>query len=159
MKKIEIRRLSPLAVIPYKAHPDDAGFDVVAPRDFRLHPGRNVIPLEFAISLPKWHEAKIEPRSGFASKGFEAYVSAESTEPIRINADVIVGKIDCGYQGSVGVIVNNHQPCTFHVKAGTRIAQLTIYELPHISGFTEVEKFDCDSLRGAEGFGSSGTTI
>ena len=157
--KVKIRKLTPQAIIPSKAHPDAAAFDVTTPRDYLLRPGRNTISLEFAIDIPRWHEAKIEPRSGFSSKGIEAYELCNPNEPTRIDADVIVGKIDCGYHGAVGVIVNNRQGSEYLVKAGTRLAQLTVYELPQISGFKEVEEFDVETDRGAMGFGSSGTTI
>lgn len=157
--KVKILKLTPQAIIPSKAHPDDAAFDVTTPRDFLLQPGRNTISLEIAIDVPRWHEAKIEPRSGFSSKGIEAYEPCNPNEPIRIDADVIVGKVDCGYHGAVGVIVINRQGAEYLVKGGTRIAQLTFYELPRISGFKEVEEFDEETDRGSMGFGSSGTTI
>lgn len=74
--------------------------------------------------------------------------------PRRFDCDVIEGKIDSDYRGRVGVIVHNHD-CTFLVKAGTRIAQMTFSKVES-PVFEEVEKLS-ETERGARGYGSTGT--
>ena len=149
--KVRIKKLSPEAVIPVKATPGSAGYDVVVPRDTIVREGRQIIPLDLAIELPYGYEAKIEPRSGYSSKGFAGTVA--DTE-YRFYADVLPGKIDSDYRGSIGVIVHSHEKRQFMVKAGQRIAQLTIYKC-ETAEFVEVDDLS-DSDRGNGGFGHSG---
>lgn len=76
--------------------------------------------------MPEGYEAKVEPRSGYSSKGFEAY---EADSKRRIDADVIVGKIDSDYRGEIGVIVHSRENKNFFIHKGQRIAQLTFYKV------------------------------
>lgn len=165
MKKIKIKLLSRGARIPEKAHSGDAGFDVFIPRDTIIKPGRNMIPLDIAIELPEWHQAQIEPRSGFSSKGIEGRYfifenpqtgDRELGELKRWDADVIHGKVDACYRGNIGVIIKSYEKRPFALEAGTKIAQMTIYELPHVAGFTVADDLS-DTDRGEDGFGSSGS--
>lgn len=164
MKNIRIKFLSEDAIMPKKAHSGDAGFDVFVPRDTVVFPGRQTILLDFALELPEWHQAQIEPRSGFSSKGIEGYYYIirdqltglrECGELKRWDADVIHGKIDSCYRGNIGVIINSHECRPFTIEAGTKLAQMTIYELPHITGF-EVSDELTETDRGDNGFGSTG---
>lgn len=148
---VKILRLSKDAVIPHKATPGSAAYDVFVPRDIQVRPGRQTIPLDIAIELPVGYEAKIEPRSGYSSKGFSGTLA--DTE-YRFDADVIVGKIDSDYRGNIGVIVHSREPRLFTIKAGQRIAQLTIYKCESVN-FCEVSELS-NSSRGAMGFGHSG---
>lgn len=118
-------RLSPDAIIPKKATKGAIAYDVYLPRDYAVCGGRQVLSLDLAMELPYGYEAKIEPRSGYASKGMEAEVNGYQ---VRVNADVITGKVDSDYRGGIGVIINSHEPVAFVLKAKTRIAQLTIYK-------------------------------
>jgi len=45
---------------------------------------------------------------------------------MRFNCDVLVGKIDPGYKGSVKVILKNDD-VQFTIPEGTKIAQMTFY--------------------------------
>lgn len=154
---VKIKKLHPDAVIPTKATPQSIGYDLYVRQDICIEHKRQVIPLGFAIELPEGIEAKIEPRSGFSSKGIEGFALHEGkpgvmlfTEPLRhlndsdendsdelwqridkserFNADVLVGKIDPDYRGEVGVILRNNEPNKkFLITKGTRIAQMTFY--------------------------------
>ena len=148
---VKILRLSETAIIPCKATPGSAAYDVFVPRDMQVRPGRQTIPLDLAIELPHGYEAKIEPRSGYSSKGFSGTLA--DTE-YRFDADVIVGKIDSDYRGNIGVIVLSREPRLFTIKAGQRIAQLTIYKCES-ANFREVSELS-NSSRGSKGFGHSG---
>lgn len=161
--EIKIKKLTEDAIIPKKATPGSAAYDIYCPRLVRLANGRQVIKLGFAMELPKGYEAKIEPRSGYSSIGFpvlsfEPFMhNGKMIEPneIRVNADVIVGKIDSDYRGEVGVIVKADMDCCHRiVSAGQRIAQMTIYKVEDVE-FEEVEELS-KTERGERGYGSSG---
>ena len=154
--EIKIKKLHENAIIPKKATEGAAAYDLYLPKDYMIHIGRNVLPLNFAIELPIGFEAKIEPRSGFSAKGFEGrYVKAETGEEFvkRYDADVIVGKIDSDYRGDVGVIVKSNE--TFIVNKGTRIAQMTIYKVEDVD--FELSEELSETERADGGFGHTGT--
>ena len=149
--KIKFKMLSELAFLPKKGTNGAAAYDVYVPKSTFVKEGRQVIPLDFGIELPYGYEAKIEPRSGFSSKGMEGLYS--STERRRFDCDVLQGKIDSDYRGNVGVIVHNRD-CEFLLERGTRIAQLTIYKVEDIE-FEITDELN-ESERGTGGYGSTG---
>lgn len=151
--KIKFKPLSELAFMPKKATNGAAAYDVYLPRDIKVENGRQVIPLDFAIEIPYGYEGKIEPRSGFSSKGMEGYVE-RIVEPYhtRFECDVIQGKIDSDYRGCVGVIVRNLS-LPFFMTRGTRIAQLTIYKVEDAE--FELSEELSETERGEGGYGST----
>lgn len=174
---VKIKMLSDKAKMPKRATEGSVAFDVYVPEDTVVRRGRQVIPLQFAIELPdKYYEAKIEPRSGFSLKGIEGYalclksevtfdpqlvggVGIKDVEYIALqtdhfDADVLVGKIDSDYRDSVGVIINNRDNRDFLLKAGTRIAQMTIYKTAE-AVFVESDKLSETDRDG--GYGHTGT--
>ena len=66
---------------------------------------------------------------------------------------MLVGKIDSDYRGEVGVIIKSDDDKEFVIKAGTRIAQMTFYNVPE-TVLTEVEELTETEREG--GFGSTG---
>ena len=148
--KIKIKKLTVNAFIPTKANKGAAAYDVYTPESIIVKTGRQIIPLDFAIEIPHGYEAKIEPRSGYSSKGMEGLLSI--TEKRRFDCDVIQGKIDSDYRGCVGVIVKNND-VPFMLERGQRIAQLTIYKVED-SEFKEVKEL-AKTERGDGGFGST----
>lgn len=174
--RVKIKKLHPDAVIPTKATSQSVGYDVYVRQDICIEHPRQVIPLGFAIELPDGIEAKIEPRSGFSSKGIEGFalVNRNTRDPRicvrgdelfqridqseRFNADVLVGKVDPDYRGEIGVIVRNNEPGKpFLIAKGTRIAQMTFYPVAQFpGGFEEVEELS-ETERADGGFGHSGT--
>lgn len=163
---IEIIKLSDGAIVPTKATEQSIGYDVFLPKDYRIEMGRQVLPLDFSLAMPSLVEAKIEPRSGFSAKGILAkvYRSETSYEERRIDADVIVGKIDPDYRGNVGVIIKCNETSKYGIvlPKGLRIAQMTFYKTESVT-LSEVKDFSVtadkeENLRGAGGFGSTGTT-
>lgn len=151
--EIKVKKLSGKAIIPTKMTNGSAAYDLFAPFDQILVHGRQVIDLYLAIELPEGYEAKIEPRSGYAAKGFVGALDNTQEPNIRFDCDVIVGKIDSDYRGGIGVIVcNRDRP--FFIKRGQRIAQLTIYKVEEAE-FTEVEKLS-ETERETGGFGHTG---
>lgn len=158
---MKIKLLSSDARIPTKGSDEAAGYDLYVPRDFYMIPGRNIVPLDFAISLDPGKHAHIRPRSGFSAKGMEGYKPDSNFEsgydPVaqRFDADVIQGTVDSDYRGNVGVLVKSYESKPFLVTAGTRIAQMVI--LRH-SDEEIVPTNELDTTnRGEGGYESTGT--
>lgn len=151
--KVKFKKLNGEAIIPRKATGGSAAYDVYIPDDISVTSGRQIIPLGFSMEIPSGYEAKIEPRSGFSSKGMEGLSGSKDG---RFDADVIVGKIDSDYRGNIGVIINNRSPFEFLLKKNTRIAQMTFYKA-EVAEFVETDTLS-DSERGSGGFGSTGNS-
>jgi dUTP pyrophosphatase len=135
--------LDPDAVLPRRAHPGDAGYDLCALEDLVLGPGeRAMVRTGIAIELPDGHAGWVVPRSGLAARHGIALVNAP-------------GLIDAGYRGEVRVLLLNTDPgAEFEVAAGDRIAQLVVAAVaaPEV---VEVEALK-ESARAEGGFGSTG---
>ena len=148
--KIKFKPLSELAIMPKKATQGAAAYDVYIPQNTTIRQGRQIVPLDFAMEIPYGYEAKIEPRSGYSSKGMEGIYEIDKQR--RFDCDVIQGKIDSDYRGCVGVIVRNNG-VQFMIERGTRIAQLTIYKVEDAE-FEIVEDLS-ETKRGDGGYGST----
>lgn len=144
-------------MMPKKATPFDAAYDVYVPEDTDLKIGRQCIDLKFRMELPHGMAAFIRSRSGYSLKGIEATVVGMIGEEynVRINADVITGLVDEKYRDSVGVLLNFHFYEGFYkriyLKKGTRIAQMQIVSVPD-TVMVEVDELDMTDDRGG-GFG------
>jgi dUTP pyrophosphatase len=140
---LRVRRLDPAAVLPRRAHPGDAGYDLCALEAVTLGPGeRAQVRTGIAIELPDGHAGWVVPRSGLAARHGIALVNAP-------------GLIDAGYRGEVQVLLlNTDRETAFAVAPGERIAQLVVAAVaaPEV---VEVEELT-GSVRGAGGFGSTG---
>lgn len=146
METIGIKRLSEDALIPMKATDGAACFDLYVPKDTPIHKGRNIVPLDIAIELPRGTYAEIRPRSGFSAKGMEDVTGC------RRDADVLHGCIDDDYRGNIGVIIRSED--FFILGKGTRVAQMLIADY-HQCCLEEIEDLT-ESERGEGGFGSTG---
>lgn len=150
---MKIKFLSEGAVMPTKADVGAAGYDLYVPCDSLVHPGRNIIPLDFAMELDHTFEATIRPRSGFSAKGMEGVLKNGKTT--RVDADVLLGTIDETYRGNVGVIIKSYETEPFIITRGTRIAQMVISQC--FMGDLELANELSETERGEGGFGHSGT--
>lgn len=139
---IQFIKLSKFGVMPTKAHEHDMGFDLYSSEDSVIIPGgqNRVCSTDIAIDIPVGWGAKIESRSGNASKK---------------NFFCIGGIIDAGYRNSIGVIVYNYDKTDRQIRRGEKIGQLLFHQVPKIN-FIEVEKFEEETARGLNGFGSTG---
>src|SRR5690625_1787771 len=148
---VGFKRLSDGATIPTKAHASDSGFDLAASADVIIEPGETkVVPTGIAVELPEGYEAQVRPRSGVTAK-----------TKLRVQ----LGTIDNGYNGEIGVIVDNIATAGFdidgvsypleEVRKGDRIAQLVVQALPEVTA-VEIDDVTQNSERGEGGFGSSG---
>ena len=144
-------------IMPKKATPFDAAYDVYVPEDTDLKIGRQRIDLKFSMELPHGMAAFIRSRSGYSLKGIEAtVVDLQGKEhDARIDADVMTGLVDEKYRGTVGVLVNFHFYEGFYkrvyLKKGTRIAQMQIVSVP-TTDLVEADELDMTDDRGG-GFG------
>ena len=141
--QLRVKRLTPLATLPRRAHPGDAGLDLCAAVDLDIAPGATgLVGTGLSLELPPGTEAQVRPRSGLALKHSVTVLNAPGT-------------IDEGYRGEVSVILINHGPEVFEVKRGMRVAQFVVQ--PTLA----VEITDSDALsatsRGLGGFGSTGS--
>lgn len=154
-------------IMPKKAHPSDAAFDLYVPEDVDLKNGRQIIDLKFSMEIPYGYAATIQPRSGFSSKGieveeyFDPFGGGADMTTVRVDGDVLRGLIDSGYRGSVGVILNIQSLGALYcdeyrhvLKKGTRIAQMQIVEVPQVE-LIEVDELS-ETDRGNGGFGHTG---
>ena len=99
---------------------------------------RRLIPLGFAVELPKGYEMVLRPRSGMSKNGI----------------DVAIGTIDWDYRGEVMACLINNLDKAISVEDCTRICQCAIREVPEIE-FEVVSELS-ETIRGADGFGSTG---
>ncbi|WP_242305781.1 dUTP diphosphatase [Bacillus cereus group sp. BfR-BA-01451] len=133
--------------LPRYAKPGDSGFDLVAAEDTIIWPGETkVVQTGLAFEIPPGYELQVRPRSGM-------------TRNTKLR--VVLGTVDSGYRGEVGVLVDNTEiPKAANMQAhviekGTRIAQGVI--APVVTAhFEEVDELS-HSERGTNGYGSTGT--
>lgn len=131
--------------MPAYQTPLAAGMDLCACIDapIEIQPGRiALVPCGFAMALPEGFEAQVRPRSGLASKHGISMPNAPGT-------------IDADYRGEVKVPLINLGREPFVVEDGMRIAQMVIARVERAL-IVEVERLD-ETVRGAGGFGSTGT--
>jgi dUTP pyrophosphatase len=141
---LPFERLHPDAVLPERAHPGDAGFDLRSVIDVEVGPGeRAMIPTGLAVAIPEGHAGLVLPRSGLASRQGLTLANAP-------------GLIDAGYRGEViCAVVNLDRETPVQIAPGDRIAQLVIVAVPDLEP-TWTEELP-PSARGEGGFGSTGT--
>lgn len=142
--KLKVKKLDEKAVLPIKAHANDAGMDLTAIKittelseDNRLiivyHTG-------LSIEIPTGHVGLLFPRSSISRKSL-----------ILTNS---VGVIDSGYRGEVMAkfkVNTDVVPAIY--REGERFIQLVIIPIPEVE-VEEVEELT-ETERGDGGFGSS----
>ena len=142
---VRIKKLKENAVVPTYGSEFAAGADLyaaveesvtIAPSETKL------IPTGIAMEIPVGYAGFIYARSGLASKKGLAPANK-------------VGVVDADYRGEVMVALHNHGTAEQTIEAGERIAQMVI--APFITAnFIESETLE-DTVRGAGGFGSTGS--
>jgi dUTP pyrophosphatase len=138
-----VRRLRPEAVLPARAHPTDAGLDLVAADGLTLSPcGRGAVSTGLAVAVPEGHAGLVLPRSGLARRHGVTVANAP-------------GLIDAGYRGELMVLLVNLGTEAYTVSAGDRVAQLVIAPVALIDA-AWVDELPGSDGRGSGGFGSSG---
>lgn len=136
---LPVRRVDPAAVLPTRAHPDDAGLDLYSLEDVSLAPGEGkVARTGVAVALPPGHVGLVCDRSSLAKRGLKT----------------AGGVIDAGYRGELGVVIWNISGAEQRVARGERLAQLLVLPVATPAP-VEAQKLG-ESSRGSDGFGSTG---
>lgn len=143
LEYLAVERLVDYALMPQRAHPQDAGLDLYA-AEAKVIPscGWGTVCTGVRVDIPAGFVGLIHPRSGLAARHGVTVLNAPGT-------------VDAGYHGELQIILMNHGPHTFFVDVHDRIAQLLIQQvsLPvPIEGMT----FQSVTVRGVRGFGSTG---
>lgn len=145
MQRINVKKLRPDARLPVYGTEFSAGADLCACLDapVTLQPGETkLISIGIAMEIPAGYAGLVFARSGLASKRHLAPANK-------------VGVIDPDYRGEFFVPLHNHGPVPQTVEPGERIAQMIL--TPFLTAqFVEAESLS-DTVRGAGGFGSTGT--
>ena len=94
------------------------------------------------MELPKGYELQVRPKSGNSSR-----------TPIR----VVLGTVDAGYRGEIGIIIDNLSNKVIKVSKDKALAQGVFSKIPK-AVFEVVEELS-KSDRGTGGFGSTGRGI
>lgn len=127
---------------PAKAHPTDAGYDLVATVAKTLAPGQcALIPTGLRINLPAGTVGYVCPRSGLAVKHGITVLNAP-------------GVIDPGYTGEIFVNLINLDEYSYVILEGDRIAQLIVHQTVDVD-WQHVIKLE-STERGDHGHGSTG---
>jgi dUTP pyrophosphatase len=136
---LKILRVSSEAILPTRAHPDDAGLDLYNLEDFSLNPGQGkVARTGIAVALPPKHVGMVADRSSLAKRGIKT----------------AGGIIDAGYRGEIHIVLWNISQDPILLRRGERIGQLMIIPIATPAP-VEVDILD-ETQRGANGFGSTG---
>ena len=136
---MKVKKLSPLAKLPQRAHPTDSGADLFA-LERTVLPARAITKVHtgIAVELPENTSGIIWGKSSVESKGIKA----------------MAGLVDAPYRGELIVCMYNLNEQYFVFEAGQKVAQLVV--LPTLyPAFEEVSELT-DTSRGEGGFGSTG---
>ena len=137
--ELEVLKMSSEAVLPTRAHPNDAGLDLYCLEDAILAPEQGkTIRSGIAIAIPDGFVGLITDRSSLAKKGIKT----------------AGGIIDAGYRGEIHVILWNISTEEIRIQKGERMAQLLIMPIA-TPAVKEVTNLNTTS-RGDRGFGSTG---
>lgn len=131
--------IDPGAILPTRAHKDDAGLDLYATEDAIIfRDGSYTFDTGVHVAIPEGYVGFLKSKSGLnINNGLQS-----------------AGVIDCGYTGSIRVKLYNHSHKMVRIKRGQKISQLVI--LPIITPELEIVDELEDTERGDGGFGSSG---
>src|ERR1035437_10292105 len=137
---LKVKKLSPDAVLPTVAHPgEDIGYDLYSAEDLTIAAhGAAGVHTGIAIEFVPTAWGIVKTRSGLAKKR------------LLCNA----GVIEAGYRGEIVVLRETRGGEPYSIRKGDKIAQLL--EHPFLA-HEVVEGELNDAVRGAKGFGSSGS--
>lgn len=130
--------LDDFAIMPTRAHSDDAGLDLYSPVDKWVYANSmETIDTGVHVQIPKGYAGLIASKSGMMAKGVTTR-----------------GLIDSGYTGSIKAIIYNDGKDSYRIEKGQKITQLVIVNCitPDIEIVDSLEETE----RGDQGFGSTG---
>ena len=144
MIKVLVKKLNPKAELPKYKTEGSSGMDLMAliENPITIKPQNSaLIPTGLSIAIPEDTEVQIRPRSGLAAK---SSISVLNTP----------GTIDSDYRGEIKIILFNHGSGEFIINNKDRIAQMILTPVNKMD-LEEVKNLP-DTLRGKDGFGSTG---
>lgn len=142
---VRFQKLDQRAVEPTYGSAAAAGADLYAVLDapLTLAPGETtLVHTGLAMEIPMGYVGLIFARSGLATKRGLAPANK-------------VGVIDADYRGEIMVALHNHGGEPQTIEHGERVAQLAL--VPFLTAAFEQAEELSDTVRGAGGFGSTGT--
>lgn len=138
-EKLNVEKIAPHAILPSRAHPNDAGLDLYSLDNYTLFPGDiTKICTGIKMEIPAGYTGLIWDKSGMAARGLKT----------------MGGVIDSDYRGEIIIIMKNLSGDIVNIEKGQKVAQILIQK---IERFNVVEhQVNTDTDRGNKGFGSSG---
>lgn len=128
---------------PKFAYEGDACFDLAAAEHTYIQPGStSAIGTGLKFVIPRGYELQIRARSGLSLN-------------TKLRIANSIGTVDQNYRAEVKVIVDNIGTEVIEIKAGQRIAQAALREVPTVILIPEFGNIEPTS-RNEKGFGSSG---
>jgi dUTP pyrophosphatase len=142
MEESEVLVVCSDEMLPYYAHPGDAGADLRSAISVVIPAGKRfTVPTGVSIAMQAGVVGLVHPRSGLAAKNGITVLNAPGT-------------VDSGYRGELSVTLLNTSDVDFSINVGDRIAQLVFQQVIR-ADFIRVESLP-GSFRGDSGFGSTG---
>ena len=144
MVKVLIKKLNPSVQLPSYKTNGASGMDLMAfiEKPINLEPGKScLVPTGLSVAFPIEYEIQIRPRSGLAAKN---NISVLNTP----------GTIDSDYRGEIKIILFNHGDGNFIINNNDRVAQMVLTPIIKME-LQETNELP-ESIRGEEGFGSTG---
>lgn len=127
------------AVMPAKAHKEDAGFDIFAP-DMVILRGNDSVIVDTGVHME-------------IPEGYVGFLKSKSGLNV-LHGITGEGVIDAGYTGSIVAKLNN-DTCKIHrFNKGDKLIQIVILPIPEVE-LQLVDSFK-ETARGNGGFGSTG---
>ncbi len=120
----------------------DAGYDLYAMTRAEIAPGQVVrIPTGVHLEIPQGYVGLVKDRSSMGLRGLH----------------MLGGVIDSSYRGEVQILMLNTGALPYVVAAGHKVAQMVVLPV-YTRAVIPVEALDAlsETLRGADGFGSTG---
>ena len=144
MVKVLIKKLNQSVEMPTYKTTGASGMDLQAflEQSIKLTPNSScLIPTGISIAFSEDYEIQIRPRSGLAAKNSITVLNTPGT-------------IDSDYRGEIKIILFNHGKKDFIVNNKDRVAQMILVPVVKM----DLEETDNlpDTLRGKDGFGSTG---
>ena len=144
MVKVLIKKLDQSVELPIYKTTGASGMDLMAfiKQPIKLAPKSScLVPTGLSVAFSEEYEIQIRPRSGLAAKNNISVLNAPGT-------------IDSDYRGEIKIILFNHGSSEFVINNKDRIAQMILMPVYKMD-LEEVENLP-DTLRGKDGFGSTG---
>ena len=144
MAKVLIKKLNPEVELPVYKTSGASGMDLMAftEEPIKISPNTTyLVPTGLSVAFSGDYEIQIRPRSGLAAKNSITVLNAPGT-------------IDSDYRGEIKIILFNHGKEDFLINNKDRIAQMVLTPIVKME-FEETDNLP-DTLRGEDGFGSTG---